>query len=230
MAKTALKLKAIELRNQGLSVGDISKIVGISKSTASVWTRDVALSIEQLEILRGKEIKGKELGRTRASYNRRQQRIDTENKRIVEGINYFKNISTHGLMIAGLALYAGGGSKTKRQVCFCNSDPLIVKLMINWLKVCFGITDDRFRLTVGINEIHRARENLVKDYWSNITKLESIHFNKTSFKKVQSKKVYTNFNQHFGTLDIKILRSTQTYYKIAGLIQGLLRQGNSVVE
>ncbi|MEK7127343.1 MAG: hypothetical protein AAB838_01295, partial [Patescibacteria group bacterium] len=187
-------------------------------------------SIEQLEKIRGKEIKGRELGRTRASQNRRQQRIDTENKRIEEGMNYFKNISAHELMVAGLALYAGEGSKTKRTVCFCNSDPLIIKLMINWLRVCFGVTDDRFRLSIGINEIHREREGLVKDYWANITKLKSIHFNKTSFKKVQSKKVYTNFNQHFGTLDIKILRSTQIYYKIAGLIRGLLSQGNSVAE
>ena len=44
MAKSAQKLQARTLRRQGKSIGEIAKIVGISKDSASHWCRDVALT------------------------------------------------------------------------------------------------------------------------------------------------------------------------------------------
>ncbi len=58
MAYSLLKLKARELRNKGVSVKSIAKHLHISKSTASVWVRDIILSVDQLEALRKSSLDG----------------------------------------------------------------------------------------------------------------------------------------------------------------------------
>lgn len=125
------------------------------------------------------------------------------------------------LLIAGLALYWGEGTKKSREVAFCNSDPKIVKFMITWLTNCFNVPLDRFRCNVGINAIHKEREEIVKNYWSKIIEIPATQFRKTSFKKVKNEKVYDNFNEHYGTLTIKLIKPAEFYYDILGLIEGL---------
>ncbi|TSC88014.1 MAG: Uncharacterized protein G01um10147_245 [Microgenomates group bacterium Gr01-1014_7] len=52
MAKSLLRLEAHKLRKKGISVRKIAQTLGISKSTISHWTRDIILTVEQLEALR----------------------------------------------------------------------------------------------------------------------------------------------------------------------------------
>lgn len=58
MANYLLRLKARELRKRGVSVKKIAQDLDISKSTASLWVRDIILSIEQLEGLRQSSLEG----------------------------------------------------------------------------------------------------------------------------------------------------------------------------
>ena len=67
MAKYLLRLKARELRKQGISVKDIAEILRISKSSASIWTRDIILSIEQIEALNKSRLQGAERGRLKSA-------------------------------------------------------------------------------------------------------------------------------------------------------------------
>lgn len=228
MARSLFKNRAIELRRHGRSVKDIAQELGVAKSTASLWVRDVILTIEQLEQLKKSQIKGRERGRIIGALVQKQARLKRIEEAKVEGRRTISSISKREMLLVGLALYAGEGNKT-REVRFCNSDPKIINFMINWLIICFGINRNQIRLAVGINEAHRSRELLVKDYWSKTTNLPLSCFVKTSFKKTSSHKIYENFNEHFGTLDVRILQSKGLYYKIGGLIEALLGQGSSVV-
>lgn len=90
-----------------------------------------------------------------------------------------------------------------------------------WLKKCFNVRPENLICVVGINEMHRSRENIVKGYWSRFTRIPLKQFRKTSFKKVPTKKVYENFDEHYGTLSILVVKSTNLYYKINGLMEGL---------
>ena len=47
------KQRALALRRQGWSYNDILKEVGVSKSTLSLWLRDVPLADEQIAALEG---------------------------------------------------------------------------------------------------------------------------------------------------------------------------------
>lgn len=230
MAKYILRVRARKMRSKGESVRDIAKKLGIAKSTASLWVRDIILSVEQLELLRNKMIKGSELGRQKSAFLQKEARIRKEKKYTRMGQFEFSNLSKREIKIAGLCLYWGEGSKKTRELSWCNSDPKINVFMINWLKSCYGIASDRFKANVDINIIHQNRELIVKKYWSNITGIPLNMFTNTIFKRTKSQKVYENFNDHYGTLRIRVLKPGDLYYKIVGQIEGLRlsRLGSSV--
>lgn len=221
MAKSALRLQARELRSKGESVKTIAKKLGISKSSVSLWVRDIILTVKQLENLRQSEIKGAELGRLRNSLLQKQKRMDLVKSSQEKGKETIGILTNREALMAGLALYWGEGSKKNRRIELCNSDPKMIKFFLQWLNQCFSIQIVDIKCYVGINEAHKDREEVVKKYWSNVTGIPLGQFTKTSFKKVQSKKVYTNANEHFGTLSVKVLKPAKYYYTILGLIEGL---------
>lgn len=235
MSKPKLRLKAREMRSQGQSVKQISDNLHISKSTVSLWVRDIILSENQLQNLIHREIKGREKGRFMGAFVQKQKRLE----KIYEAELWAKKqigiITDRELFLSGLALYAGEGNKKTRKVRLCNSDPRIIIFMIYWLKKYFNLDNNDLRCFIGINEIHRKRENDVKEYWSRITGIPIKSFNKTSFKKTRNIKEYDNFNDHYGTLDVRVLHGAAVYYKIMGLLKGFFdigikqSQGSSVV-
>lgn len=225
MAKYDLRIEARRLRSQGESVKSIAVKLGISKSSASIWVRDIILTIEQLEVLKNIEILGKERGRLKSALlqkERRQEKLDQE---IQKGIKTFANLTYKEILFIGIALYWAEGSKKSREVEFCNSDPNMIKFWVNWLKVILNVSTDELRCRVGINEIHSKRDTLVKDYWSQVTGVPLSQFTKTNFKQSINKKVYDNHDQHFGTLSVSVLRPSRFYCQIIGLIEGLRRAG-----
>ena len=230
MAKSRLRLKARELRKTGKSVRGIAKQLNVARSTVSLWVRDIILSVEQLEELEKKLIKGRELGRFLGSLSQKRKRINLEIKEAAFGLEALGNLSEREFFIAGIALYWAEGSKTKRNVRVCNSDPEMIQLMIEWFKRHLGISTKDLKAIVGINEIHRGRESSVKKYWSKITGIPLGRFRKTSFKKSKVNKIYENFDSHYGTLTIEVLKSARFYYRIMGLIKALSRQGSSMAE
>lgn len=228
MAKSELRLKAREMRSKGESVKVIAKTLGVSKGTVSLWVRDIILSVEQLERLHHRLITGGELGRLKGSLMQKERRLKVIEHCRKWGIRKIGRLSEKEFFLTGIALYWAEGTKKKREVSLCNSDPKMINFIISWLRKFFSISKDDLRLVVGINQIHREREDLVKKYWSEMTNIPLEQFRKTSFKKTNNKKVYVNFNEHYGTLSVKVLKSARFYYKIMGLIDALARQGSSV--
>ncbi len=77
-----------------------------------------------------------------------------------------------------------------------------------------------------INQIHIARENKIREYWSKYLDISRSQFRKTSFTKFRQNKVYENYENYYGTLRFKVLKSTDLFYKINGLAEALLATGN----
>lgn len=225
MAKSQLRIQARELRKKGISVNQIALELKVAKSSASMWVRDIILSIEQLESLRNASLVGAERGRLKGALMQKERRLTLLEEHKKRGIETVGNLSDRDILIAGLALYWGEGSKKTRQVQFCNSDPQMIQFLLVWLKKCFGIELKELRCKVGINEIHADREQIVKEYWSTITGIPESQFRQTSFKKVQNKKTYNNYDNHYGTLSVIVMQPARFYGKIIGLIEGLSYAG-----
>lgn len=226
MAKYLLKNKSRELRRKGISVKKIAEYLKVSKSSVSIWTRDIILTVAQLEKLRSSMLRGSELGRTKGALVQKERRLKFIEESRNKGIAELSSINERELLIAGLALYWGEGSKKSQEVEFCNSDPKMIQFLLLWLKKCFRIMPDEIKCCVGINQMHEKREKVVKDYWSKISGIPISQFRKTSLKKVKNKKVYENFNEHYGTLSVIVVKPSRFYFKILGLIEGLYQAGN----
>ena len=214
------------MRTKGKSVIVIARKLGIAKSTVSVWVRDIILSIEQLETLRQHSLIGRERGRILGALAQKNKRIKLQKECNKEGIKNIGQLTKRELMLAGVSLYWAEGTKKSRQVRFCNSDPDLINFMIEWLRKYFNVDTKNLKLTVGLNEIHKPREKIVKEYWSRKIGIPLSQFRNSSFKRVTNKKVYDNYNDHYGTLNIDLLKPARIYYKIMGLIHGMGKAGS----
>jgi len=221
MAKYIERNKARELRHKGNSIKTIAKKLRVSPASVSVWCNDIFLTNEQIQKLDEHRIKSGYKGRMiGADSNRLKKEINIA-KYQEAGHKDIEKISKRDLLIAGIALYAGEGSKYRSQVGFCNSDPYIIIFIMRWFREACGVTNDRFRFTIGINQSHKYRINEVKKYWETILKAPETSFTKVSYKKVASKKIYDNPEKHFGTLTIHVRKSSELMYQILGWIKAL---------
>jgi hypothetical protein len=214
------------MRRQGFSVKAISRELGVSKSSISIWVRDIELTPEQLRQLNQNSELGREKGRTVTSlmYKRRRQEIHKNS--VTEARALLGACSDRDLLLSGIALYWAEGNKKTHKVRFTNSDPAMILLMINWLKKYFGVLPDEIGAFLGIHEMHKGREQEVISYWSDLTGIPKNHFQKTIFKRSKSRKVYENMNSHFGTVTIFVWKATKIYYRILGLIEVLATKAN----
>lgn len=221
MAKFKEKNKAIELRKKGESIKDIARLLKIAKSTVSLWCRDIELTPAQINKLHDKMVMGSYLGRMKGARIQYERRLEKVRSEIKNGKERISKLSDRELIIAMVALYWGEGCKKTRQLIINNSDPEMIKFIIMALEKIWKIKKDRFTLRVGINKIHKKRDEEIKDYWSKITNIPKDQFTKTVFIKSKNKKVYKNFSVHYGTLTIRIRKASDIYYQIMGLIEGL---------
>jgi hypothetical protein len=221
MAKSKQKTKARKLRRQGKSIKKIAKMLDISKSSASIWCRDIELTNEQIETLRQSMIKGSYAGRMKGARMQKERKEEKINNYIKQGQEDIGSLSPKEFFVAGLALYWGEGGKKNPATRFYNSNPEIIKFIMKWFKESLNVSEDRFLMYVTINKIHRNRLKEVNKHWSNITSIPLKQFKNPILIKAKNKKTYDNFNQHFGTLCIRIAKSTDLYYKILGWLKGM---------
>lgn len=224
MAKSALKIKVRDLRRGGESIKVIARALAISTSTASLWCRDIELSKNQIEDLLIRKEAGIRKGQLNGALVQKNKRLKIIEQYKNEGKLFFKEFSEKDFFVSGLTLYLAEGTK-KGQVEFTNSDPRVVKFMAIWFSKFFMISRDRLAPVIFINQIHRNRDNIIKKFWSDCLGIPLSQFRKTVFLKPGRKKIYDNHKDYFGTLKLRILKSTHLSYRIFGLINGLLESG-----
>lgn len=221
MAKFKERLKARELRKDGISIKEISKKLGVAKSSVSIWCSDIKLSEKQIQKLHKQMIIGGYAGRLKganAQKKLKQDRIEFYNKKGKEEIEHLQK---RELFIAGLALYWGEGGKNGSRVRFYNSDHFIIAFIMRWFRGILGVSDDRFIIYVTINQSHKERLSDIIEYWSKITNISAKQFRKPILIKSRNKKVYENHFQHHGTLCVGISRSSELFYQIKGWLNAL---------
>lgn len=214
--------KAIKLRTEGKSLGEISNFLKISKSTASRWCKNIIISEK---IKSNLEEKRKEQSK-KALMIINKKRANKTKKELVyyyaKGKEDIKNINKRDLLIAGISLYWGEGyKKGNNEFGITNSDPKIICLIMKWLKDIYLIKKEDLILRVSINKIHKHRLEDILDYWSDTTKIPKTQFTKTSFIKSKTKKEFADPNNYFGTLRIKVRKGRMLRERILGSISQL---------
>ena len=215
MAKPKEKLMAQNLRKKGLSLKEIADTLKISKNSASNWCKNITLTEKQLNRLQEKIISGSYAGRLKGALFQKEKRL-RQKERFIKKAQEIGTISKRDLYMIGLGLYLGEGSKG-REFYFTNSNPQIIAITLQWLEKNFKITKDRLILRIYINEMHRHRESIVKNFWAHLSGIPDHIFMKTVFIKTKNKKIYENYDNYFGNLTIKIRRGGDLQHHIYGL-------------
>ena len=208
------------MRKKGASYTEISDALKVPKSTIANWCKDTVLTPVQKEQLRRKQVQSGAVGRRKgADANAKRKEAKVMAAR-AHGRDVLADLTTREFFIAGLAIYWGEGSKSDH-MSFINSDSAMLRFMMKWYRVFFGVADEDFILRIFINEIHRERIDTVTSYWSKTLKVPSSRFCPPTFNKYIPRKVYQNHEEHFGLVSIRVKRSTDIKYQIWGLIEGL---------
>ena len=209
--KLTEKNEAIKLRKGGKSYGYILKKIDVSKSTLSLWLRDIELTESQKSIL----LKGREISRYAAAKKKQQQRIEKTIKIISEARKEFEKLHNNPLFLSGLMLYWAEGDKSDlhEQVKFTNSDQNMINLIMRWFREICEVPEKKFRVTLHIHSLHCRPK--IENYWSNITGIPLSQFYKTQIKPTTLR--YRRNPLYDGTCAVSI-SSKDFFRKIKGLI------------
>lgn len=215
-------LRAVALRRKGYSIRDIAERLNVSRSSASVWCRNVLLSASQTaQLVRNSEngrIKGSFLGAA-TNQRRKLERIAFLRKKGTEDIGVF---TSRDMLMVGLGLYWGEGYKAyKGGASLINSDPRIIAFMYQWFREVLQLGPQLFRPQIFINSIHRPRAKKILRFWAHLLKLPESQFRRIVFLKVKNKKVYENYDSYYGVLALRLRNGTDHKYRILGLIDAI---------
>jgi hypothetical protein len=215
-----IKERAKIMRENGSSLGDIVRILGVKKSTISFWCKDIILSEAAIEKIK---IKGKEnsvRGLLRYSETQRKERIQRSILQRKEGVSILGSLSERDILMIGLGLYWGEGYKYENgELGFTNSNPEMIRFYFKWL----GLWHIRknsliFRLT--LNEFFRNEENNIKSFWINFLEIKKEQFSQTTFIQTNLKKAsLKNIEKYKGILRVKVRRGTALRNNILGAIE-----------
>ena len=221
MAKSELKFKAKELRNEGKSIKWIARELGAAQSSVSLWCRDIKLSQEQLQVLQRNfhdPYYGKRLDN---ALRQQKERLDTIKRLLGEGKRQVGKLTKRELFLVGAALYWAEGFKKDSQAGLGSSDPAMMQFYVKWLRDCFGYTTDDLLFRVTINAEHEYRIDEVVAYWAKLFGVPTTVFQKPFFQHVKWKKQYEHPEEYFGVLRVRVRRSANLLRKIYGFIAGL---------
>jgi hypothetical protein len=169
MKKNNLIDRAVFLRKKGYSINEVSKNLKMSKSTASLWLRNIKISKTGLKRLEKKS----NLGRKKGNDTNRKKRQDRWQNVANRTINFRKNLSDYDIekrKVLLAMLYWGEGAKSGSRLILMNSDPEMIKVYLFLLRKCFLIDEKKLKANIHLHGYHMQDEMI--EYWSKITKIK----------------------------------------------------------
>ncbi|MFJ8030946.1 hypothetical protein [Streptomyces sp. NPDC096032] len=218
-AKDDLRARARELRRQGWTYDRIETELGCSRSSVSLWVRD----LPRPERKRTRE---EASAIAKKGWEEKLRLRDEDRRRTKEVARQaIGGLSARELFLVGVGLYWAEGGKDKpydrrENVTFVNSDPGMIEVFLAWLDL-LEVERDRLRFTVMIHET--ADVGAAERYWADLVGAPSASFNKTTIKKHNPKTVRKNTGDGYrGCLVIKVLKGADLYRRIEGSWYGIV--------
>ncbi|MFD7611091.1 hypothetical protein [Streptomyces sp. NPDC059828] len=218
-AKDDLRERARELRLQGMTYDQIQVELGCSKSSISLWVRDLPKPEPRYTDEEQRALMQAGLARVRAAQDDARQ----ETKRAARAA--IGRLSDRELFIAGVTLYWAEGSKDKAYrrtevLQFINSDPNVITLYLRWLEL-LGVTRDRMHFRVSIHESSDAGE--AERFWSDLAGVAVSDFKKASLKRHNPRTIRKNTAEAYrGCLIIYVTKSADLYRRMEGAWYGIV--------
>ncbi len=210
--------QARDLRAQGWTLTEICEAVGCSKASASLWCRDV--EIDQAELTRRRRARAADgnAGARARGPNRLQQRKQAEIEAARRsGGERLRTLTDRELLIAGLALYAGEGSKADGAVGFANTNAAMMRFFVGWLRRFFEVDESRLRFSV---YLHQGLDlDAANAHWSSVTAIPVTQFRRP-YRATPDPSIRTA-KHVFGCGTVHYC-SSSVHREIMGLLEALL--------
>jgi transposase len=227
-AKDDLRAKARELRGGGHTYLEIAAELGVSKSSVSLWVRD----LPRVGRLSEQESRGRNSSATVAYWQGEQLRREAARRAISRhAAREIGDLSDREILIAGAVAYWCEGSKNKphrraNEVAFINSDPGLVLLFLRFLRTA-GIDADRLICRIHIHE--SADVAAAIDYWRAVTGLPADQFRKPTLKRHNPKTIRKNTGDAYhGCLIIYVRRGIELYRQFEGWAAACAPSGSAI--
>jgi transcriptional regulator with XRE-family HTH domain len=226
-AKDEVRARARELRSQGLDYEEIVAALGVSKSSVSLWVRDMPrpprLSYEETR-KRAAEGVRRYWAAERPAREARREAVRAAAAAEI-GV-----MSPREILIAGAIAYWCEGTKSKphelrERILFINSDPGLIKFFLRFLTVA-RVESAQLRFRVYIHET--ADVAAAERFWADIIGAEPASFYKAVLKRHNPRTIRKNVGpDYYGCLRIDVLDSAGLYRRIEGWARAALDTGRS---
>ncbi|WP_235980898.1 hypothetical protein [Streptomyces albidus (ex Kaewkla and Franco 2022)] len=217
-AKDEMRARARTLRLKGWTYDRIEVELGVSRSSISLWARDLPKppprSPEEASAIskRGWEV----------TLQKREEERQRVKSRSAQEIG---QLSNRELFLIGVGLYWAEGSKSKsyrrnETVTFINSDPDMIRVYLAWLSL-LKVSSDRLRFSVMIHE--SADVAATERYWADLVNQDVADFGKTTLKRHNPKTIRKNVGADYrGCLVVRVLQCADLYRRIEGWWSGIV--------
>ncbi|MFI9614880.1 hypothetical protein ACIHCM_24960 [Streptomyces sp. NPDC052023] len=219
-AKDDLREKARGLRLQGWTYDQIQVELGCSKSSISLWVRDLPkpdrprrTSAEASAIAKhGWEAKLR---------LREEERQRTRHQAMTE----IDQLTERELFLIGVGLYWAEGSKSKpynrrERITFVNSDPNMIRVFMAWLNL-LRVDPGKVKFAVQIHET--ADVTTAEKFWADLVGIEPTELLKTTLKKhnPSTNRKNTEGGYH-GCLRVDVRDGADLYRRVEGWWYGIV--------
>jgi transposase len=217
-AKDDGRARARKLREEGLNYAQIASELSVSKSSISLWVRDPPRPVRghlTYEESRRRQADG--VAKFWAAERLRREAVRAAIS--VAATEQIGQLTDREVIIAGAIAYwcEGGKNKPYRRkdrVDFINSDPLMIKFFLRFLKVA-GIESSSLIFGISIHESADVSE--AERFWLAVTGADLAQFTRPVLKRHNPKTVRKNTGVNYhGCLRVQVRRSTSLYRKIEG--------------
>jgi hypothetical protein len=197
------------LRAQNLTLAEIASRLGVSKSSVSLWVRDIPFTPSK-----------RRYGPQRRPHPQQvAKRVQIE-QLDAAGLEEVGQLDKRAFLIAGVALYAGEGAKRDHSVVFVNAEPAMIRLHCAWLREFFEVDESRLRVRV---YLHQGLDlDAAENFWSELTMIPRSQFH-AAYRAVADPSIRRNKHEH-GCATV-VYSCSRTHRRIMGLVRALLSSG-----
>jgi len=215
-ARDDLRARARVLRLQGLDYEEIVAQLGVSKSSVSLWVRDLP---------RPPRVAPEECAKRTADRMRRYWTAERPARAArraaasAAAAASIRGLTDREILIAGAIAYQCEGAKNKPhrradRVTFVNSDPELISFFLLFLDTA-GVSRSDLAFQLQIHETADV-ESAVR-FWLTLTGARPEQFGKTSLKRHNAATTRKNTGDGYhGCLRVDVRRSCELYRKIQG--------------
>lgn len=211
--KTDERERARELRALGWSIKEIEQRLGVSRSSVSMWVRDVALGPEERRALVEKTRLGPIVAAARKSAIAREQRraYQDEGRLLV--------CERDASYASGCMLYWAEGAKERNSVRIVNSDRELLIMFAEFLRAHFEVDNAAMRVRCNLFADDEDQQRSIEQYWLESLRLPSSSLRKSSVNVHSKYSLKKRANKlPYGTCELTV-NSTRIVQTIYGSIQ-----------